>query len=279
LHGRKLYDWLIAPIRPYLQSGRVLVFEPDATFSEISIPALVDENGHYFGESFPIAYSLGFGYLENLRHAGYLRKSARAFVVGPPALGWGNSGEWESLPDAAEEAAIVAAKFSSAALITGRKATPKNVQGGFAGAEVFHFAGHAGEKAEEVGLLLAHTEENSAKPEAAYLGARQIASVDLKDLRLAVLAACSTAKGNEKGMADPDSLVHAFVRARVPSVVASRWQVDSKSTSNFMKTFYTGLLAKNTTARAVQSAQLELKSKPGSEHPYYWASFSLFGRE
>jgi CHAT domain-containing protein len=69
------------------------------------------------------------------------------------------------------------------------------------------------------------------------------------------------------------------VRARVPSVIASRWQVDSKSTSSFMKTFYTDLLAKNTTARAVQFAQLELKSKPGSEHPYYWASFSLFGRE
>ncbi|MCU1311434.1 MAG: repeat protein [Candidatus Angelobacter sp.] len=279
-HGKQLYAWLVAPIEPYLEKNRILILQPDAPFSDISVQALVDENGRYFGESFPIAYSFGLGYLEHLRNTEPLQKSAHAFVVGPPALTADEGGAWQALPDAAEEAETVAGKFESAALITGSNATLIQVERGLKQAAVFHFAGHAAETATGAGLLLANTQRNdSPVSNSTILGAEQISTIELSRLNLAVLSACSTAREDGMGGDREDSLVHAFVRARVPNVVASRWRVDSKTSSGFMKSFYTNLLAKNTPAQALQIAEIEASKRPLSAHPYYWGSFSLFGRQ
>jgi len=46
-----------------------------------------------------------------------------------------------------------------------------------------------------------------------------------------------------------------------------------------MRSFYARLLEKKTPAQALQIAEIEASKKPLSAHPYYWGSFSLFGRE
>jgi len=91
-----------------------------------------------------------------------------------------------------------------------------------------------------------------------------------------VLAACSTAVGRESGLLDTNSLVRAFLIARVPSVVASHWDVDSASTSNLMINFYENIAAGKSIVQAIYLARKQiLVDRP---HPYYWASFSLTGR-
>jgi CHAT domain-containing protein len=46
-----------------------------------------------------------------------------------------------------------------------------------------------------------------------------------------------------------------------------------------MRSFYTSLLGNKTPAQALQIAEIEASKKPLSAHPFYWGSFSLFGRE
>lgn len=135
---------------------------------------------------------------------------------------------------------------------------------------------HALATAEKTGILLAPA-ENEAFP--ALFDASRIRALLVQRTNLAVLSACSTQKGGSGGtINDPDSLAGAFLQAGVPHVVASRWDVDSTVTAYFMKAFYDSLLRGKPVSRSLREAQASVRSIPGSERPYYWASFSAFGK-
>ena len=57
--ARQLYDWLIAPIDHQLRRGRVHVIEPDGPIAALPLQALVDPQGNFLGERFPIVISNG----------------------------------------------------------------------------------------------------------------------------------------------------------------------------------------------------------------------------
>jgi CHAT domain-containing protein len=98
----------------------------------------------------------------------------------------------------------------------------------------------------------------------------------LRSMRLGVLSACSTGRGQKDGLLDTQNLVHSFLAGGVPSVVASRWSVDSESTARLMNAFYEGLHKQKTISEALHSARVEiLHAQP---HPFYWAAFNLSGR-
>jgi CHAT domain-containing protein len=92
-----------------------------------------------------------------------------------------------------------------------------------------------------------------------------------------VLSACHTDTESEVGDSGTESLVESLLRARVPHVVASRWNVDSRETAVFMTEFYARLLAGSDVANSVHSAQLAMAAHRVSAHPYYWAAFELQG--
>src|ERR1051326_247511 len=93
---------------------------------------------------------------------------------------------------------------------------------------------------------------------------------------LVVLAACSGAAGRDYGIADSSNLVRVFLGAGVPSVVASHWNVDAASTSQLIDNFYLHLTKRESVARAMYNARIEmLHTNP---HPYFWAGFGLSGR-
>jgi CHAT domain-containing protein len=73
-------------------------------------------------------------------------------------------------------------------------------------------------------------------------------------------------------------MVRRLMGARVPEVVASRWQIDSTATSRLMNEFYRNLIAGDTVSDALTTASRNLRTEPGFAHPYYWAGFSAFGR-
>jgi CHAT domain-containing protein len=54
--------------------------------------------------------------------------------------------------------------------------------------------------------------------------------------------------------------------------------VDSQASSDLMHDFYTYLLRGKPATDALKEAEHDLRSKPGTAHPYYWAAFSIFGR-
>jgi CHAT domain-containing protein len=170
------------------------------------------------------------------------------------------------LADAAPEGEMVAQKFSSAHLMAGGQATTNALVSGLENASVLHFAGHAVSSVQHSGLLLSD----------ALLDASLLKKASLARMQLAVFSACDTQDGSSGRAYDGDSLVRVFLGAGVPHVVASRWNVDSAATRQFMNLFYRALLQGNTVAASIHQAQISLRSAAGMAHPYYWSAFTTF---
>jgi len=92
------------------------------------------------------------------------------------------------------------------------------------------------------------------------------------------LSACDTALGKEMGGEGLVGLTRAFQYAGARSVLASLWGVADYSTAALKKSFYGHLHDGETKDEALRSTQIEqIRKKPGSSHPFFWAGFDLTG--
>ena len=71
-------------------------------------------------------------------------------------------------------------------------------------------------------------------------------------------------------------LARGLIRAGAQSALLSLWDVQDKSTTEFMKTFYSALATGMGRAEAVRKAAIGLRES--HSHPYYWAPFFLVGK-
>lgn len=105
---------------------------------------------------------------------------------------------------------------------------------------------------------------------------------------LVTLSACETALGRKVGNEGYVGFAHAFLGAGARSLLLSMWKVDDEATARLMERFYRNLAGKTghppmSKAEALQDAKRWLRStttpdgRRPYEHPYYWASFILFG--
>jgi CHAT domain-containing protein len=270
--GKELYRILFGPLAALLSSYTSLVIEPDKILEQIPFAALVDNQGGYLGDRYSLSISPGFDYLRESSPAPSFSRESRALVVADssshPELGV------DELPGAESEARSVASSFSHPRLFLGEKASPLAVADALPAAELFHFAGHAVVNASFAGLVL-HGEVG--KPRAPLLTATDISENGVGRLHLVVLSACASAKGKQGGVTDAESLARSLVAQGVDQVVASRWPVDSSSTTVLMGSFYRHLLDREPTAAALRAAEKELRERKGFQHPFYWAAFSVFG--
>lgn len=95
---------------------------------------------------------------------------------------------------------------------------------------------------------------------------------------LTVLSACNTALGRFRPGYGLLSFVLNFIDAGVPSVVASLWQVDEKTTEMLMVEFYEQVCKGRKFSEALALAKQHL-IKEGYADPYYWAGFVLYGKD
>ena len=272
--AHQLYDWLIRPVETNLNGSARLLIEPDGPLTFIPFQALKAPDGRYLGDLLPMVESPGLAYSQILRPATAVSAHNAILAVGNPLLTDLGLAEFTPLPEANLEAHDVAAKFDHRHLLTGTDATLTNVTEMLPQAEIFHFAGHALSGTHGSGLILAPEAGNA--DEAGLLGETQLRGLKLANLKLVVLSACETAVADE-GLVDPSNLARVFMRAGVPDVVASKWRVDSQASSDLMHEFYTHLLEGKPASNALKEAEHDLRSKPETSHPYYWAAFSTFG--
>ena len=92
----------------------------------------------------------------------------------------------------------------------------------------------------------------------------------------------SIAVGRELAGEGLIGLTRAFHFAGAQSVISSLWRVDDRSTATLMAAFYRHLGDGLEVSDAMRAAQLELLSaakgeSPSYEHPYFWASFQVYG--
>lgn len=263
--GSRLYQQLLQPVEHELVSSRNLAIEADGFLSRIPWPALVAGNGQYLAERYMTISTPGLFFADGRRR--------RASVTEKPVVAYTGASEFEGktyppLPHAKAEADYVAQALSGAIYLREEQVTEEELMRRLPKASLFHFAGH-GVSREHGGELLLAGKETFSAPAVRHL--------DLRGMDLVVLSACSTAETDLDIARSPNGLVQAFLSAGAREVVASRWDVDSKASLEFIKRFYQSRQGTGRASSAMSSARRWMMKQTPTAHPYYWSSFAIFG--
>jgi CHAT domain-containing protein len=144
---------------------------------------------------------------------------------------------------------------------------------------IVHFATHSllhNEHPELSGVVLSLV-DRTGRPQNGFLRLYDVYNLRLGS-DLVVLSACQTALGGEIKGEGLIGLTRGFLYAGAPRVVASLWEIDDRTTAEFMKRFYEGMLARGQRpAAALRAAQVAMWKSKGWDAPYYWAAFTLQG--
>lgn len=304
--SQQLYQWLIAPLEPALESKQIqhLVFSLDSTTRYLPMSALFDGQ-QYLIQRYTVATVLNASLTVMDDH---LPQSAQA----TPVLAMGVSQGFPNFPaltHVPDELKTILQVYPGEQFMN-QAFNEQTLSDNLKGQKIVHIATHADFQAanpKNSFLLLDNGEQYPI---------RQIQFLrDLGKVHLVVLSACETALSET----DPDGKEILGISAyftggpsKAKAVLASLWQVNDASTSLLMQQFYQNLATRNMTkAKALQQAQRSLiqKAKSATEqtedkqsdrsdctsvdyrpgpgqtapisrdrsHPYYWAPFILIG--
>jgi CHAT domain-containing protein len=250
---------LLEPLAPLLADAQRVRLTANDELRAIDFHA-VDLDGAPLLERVPVVYALGLPSASSSSPAA----PRRALVVGDAQ---GN------LPAAQEEVRSVrdvleGSGIWSAVSLTGATARLERVRRDMSGADLFHYAGHA--------RLLGSRGWDSEL----QLGERTALDVgDILALERApafvVLSGCETAATDARAEAAGIGLAQAFIASGSRGVVAATRPVRDAAALAVMRAFYAAWLGGAAPERALQRAQLALRSEqPGAD----WAAFRLIER-
>ncbi len=301
--SKQLYDWLIKPIEPQLQSAKTppkLIFALDRVTRYIPMGVLHDGQ-QYLTQRYPISTILSIE-----------TTNTGKSTIGNPnstnvlALGLSKAvAEFRALPSVNPELASIVQKTGiyPGQVLLDRDFTRSNLSNNLKTRNILHIATHGKfDPTQPKGSFLVLG--NGDK-----LPIADISTLDYSQLDLVVLSACQTALGNpdQDGTEIPGISSH-FLNNGAASVMASLWSVDDSSTALMMQSFYRNLSQTKPKNEALRQAQLDLlkldtpdatkqaiaslprltfdaqttpiaqpNRAPGYSHPYYWAPFILIG--
>lgn len=132
---------------------------------------------------------------------------------------------------------------------------------------------------EDSALVLAKDPELSGQSELTkmLLSSDDIIETSL-DADLVMMNACSTGISNTKGAPGLTGLAQSFLAAGAQSVMVSHWNVASEQTVKLTELMFESL-ANNPNlsyAGALQEAQVKVKNQAATQHPFYWAPFTIY---
>lgn len=263
-----LYDALLRPIERDLEGKSQVFITPVGALTYLPFSALirqVDPVPEYAVERYNI------GVLPSLFHYNLVMNYGTSYMEDVLMV----SDPDGTLPGARQEVKDIGESLDYGQIILeGEAATLDAVEDNAEAARVIHFATH--------GIL------NNQSPIDSYLllaDQTRLSVVDISAMKLdqtdiVVLSACQSGIG-ATGL-EYATLARAFAHARVPTVVASYWDVQDDATRVLMKKFYEKFVNSDEAPdyfTAMSEAQRYMISLGGdAANPSAWSAFTVFGR-
>jgi CHAT domain-containing protein len=305
--ARRLYEVLVRPIEDQLTGMQTLVVVPDGVLRLVPFAALHD-GLHPLVERIAVATVTGLSMTSAAQPEGRARGALLAGVAQPGpvveklaasavpgstraagtpiavavrstvrALGAREAQAMRqelALPGVREEIAAIARTVRGQVLLDA-SFTVQRFQQEAAGGDyrIVHIASHGvfGGSAEGSYILafddLLHINR--------LQGVLQSEKLRQAPIELLTLSACETAEGNDRA---PLGIAGAAMRARARSVLGTLWPVDDDAARMLMTAFYDALArGAQGKAAALREAQLALLRQGATQHPFFWAPFTLVG--
>jgi len=305
--GKKLYKLLIAQFEDKLRKNiKKIIIIPDRNLYYLPFETLIQEtqarkkekekNLKYIIEDYEISYAFSASSLIHLLERKFPTKpnkdllaigdplifGSREFLTGSLIYGYWHyfvrKYEFHPLVYASKEIKSISRLFkkNSKKIFLKEKATERNIKKlKLSDFKIIHFATHGlldGENWWRTALLLS---PEKITIEDGFLQIRELFNLELNS-DLVVLSACQTARGKLEKGEGIIGLGKAFFYAGTRSIISTLWEINDKSTAQFMKYFYQLLVDGKPKGEALRLAKLKfINSKYG--HPFYWASFVLYG--
>ncbi|MBN1698140.1 MAG: tetratricopeptide repeat protein [Spirochaetales bacterium] len=270
--GKKLYTVLIKPVEKEMEMFENIVIVPFGILYYLPFHALITDectDPHYLVETKRVSYTTSATFTDMLKAD--KRKLKNILALGNPD---------GSLPAASKEIEMLKKEVftTNAVILTKSEATKEKFFMYAKNYDIIHLATHgvilnnplesyllfAGKTNEEKRLTLLEV--------AGYTALREKTG-------LVFLSACQTAMDTSGGNgSELLSLAEAFAMAGPPTLIATLWEVDDVSTSEFVISFYRELNdVDNDKLDALRTAQLMLLRDKRYSHPFYWAPFIMIG--
>lgn len=266
--ARKLYDWLIRPIRADLDQANVdtLVFIPSGILRTIPIAPLHDGR-KFLVESYASAVAPGLTLLDPRPISAVsfdpllsgLSESVQGFEPLPQV-----KTELESIQRLLGGRVFMNADFRTSAVEQALNNNPYTI---------VHVASHAEIKADARESFLVTYDGRLTMDDLERL----IKQSQFREepVELLTLSACATAAGDARAAL---GLAGVAVKAGARSALASLWFINDAASSTLVVAFYEQLKKPGTSkAEALRQAQLALMADKRYGYPVYWAPFLLIG--
>ncbi|MFV1965852.1 MAG: CHAT domain-containing protein [Pirellulaceae bacterium] len=255
--AQDLYRRLLQPLLVEFDHVRHLCVVPAGPLHYVPFGAFLLPSGEFVTEKYVLSYAPSASALVYALHRQPKDRAvaeSRTLVVAEPAprLDYG------ALPGAVIEGERIRNLAPAPkTLLQGLQATETSVISALEATRYFHFAGHTDLPPGgpmRAALLCTQDVDRDGR-----LEVREIFELDLNACEIAVLSACVTRLGRWSRGDEIVGLERAFLRAGVPTVIASLWKVDDAATSLLMEEFYTNLWQKSLPrADALSQAQWAL---------------------
>lgn len=267
---------LLDPLEENLVDADRLTFIADGLLSTVPVAALRSpDTGRYLVEDHVISLATT---LELDRGADAAvppsSVSIAALVFGDPAFDEARVERLRRLDHAEAEARAVAAILGVTPYV-GADADAATFLRMSPVAEIVHFAGHAvihPRQPERSKLLMAPPPGRGGD-----VMAFEVARLDLKHCRLAVLSACSSSADTRRGSTEIVGVARAFLEAGADAVMGTLWPVDDHASSVLLPLFYRAYRVSGDAAGALREAQIDLltSNDPALARPSAWAGYQI----
>jgi len=268
----QLYDWLLRPVEPLLEQGKIdtLVFVPDGALRTIPMAALNDRN-HFLVEKYAIAVTPGLTLMDPHPIS---RANLTLFASGLSESVQG----FPALPFVSSELEKLAGIYGTHPLLN-RDFQEGNVTQAF-GSQPYalvHIASH-GEFNSDAKKTFVLTYDGHLSLDALE---RLIRPSQLRDqpVELLALSACQTAAGDDRADRAALGLAGIAVKAGARAAFATLWFVNDEASTTLVTDFYTTLKEEPglSKAKALQKAQIHLLRNERFDHPCLWAPYLIIG--
>lgn len=255
-HLGELYGEVLSPLRPHLQ-GKHLVVVPHGVLHYVPFHALFDGAG-YLIDSFTISYAPSASIFAHCQRKTPC-SSATSLVLGVPD---------SQAPLILDEVRSVAGILPDAELLVGAAANEAALREKGSRSRLIHIATHGSYRQDNPmfsGIRLG----------GAYLSLYDLYQFKL-EAELVTLSGCATGLNVVAPGDELLGLIRGLLYAGAHSLLLTLWDVNDRSTADFMTRFYRRVTGGEGKASALQGAMRELRVE--YPHPYYWAPFTLIGK-